>query len=85
MWTEDVEINIIVIPRRNCFEGGLPSACYQERLLDLTYASGHLEIRGTEKVSRAVGPAQYSRPPMNIISPHSLRIERLHYSLENIF
>jgi hypothetical protein len=36
-------------------------------------------IQGTEKVSRAVGPAQYSWPPMNIISLHSLRIDRLHH------
>ena len=79
MWTVDVENHFITIQRMDCYEGDLPSACYQERLLDLTETNSH-----SEKVSRPKDSVRYSRLSMNIISPHSLCIDRLHHGLENI-
>ena len=33
MWTEDVENHSIAIPRSNCFEDDLPSACYHQAVV----------------------------------------------------
>ena len=85
MWTENDENHIIAMPRRNCFEGDLPSACYHHAMVGPNLSKRSFRDSGDrEGFSRGRSCPVFSVADKHYVLTTSLRIDRLHRGLENI-